>query len=58
MSCSTMTTVIPIRRRMSSIRNRMSRVSSGESPEAGSSMRISFGSMASARPTSTTLRTP
>ena len=43
---------------MSSIQNAMSSVSSGLSPDDGSSSSISFGSVASARPSSTTLRTP
>ena len=43
---------------MSSIQNRMDTTSSNDSPEAGSSSRISRGSIASARPISTTLRIP
>ena len=43
---------------MSSIQNAMSSVSSTLRPEDGSSSSSSFGSMASARPSSTTLRTP
>ena len=58
MSCSTISTVMPSSRRMSSIQNAMSSLSSTFSPDDGSSSRISFGSVLSARASSTTLRTP
>src|SRR6185295_3457700 len=58
MSCSTISTVTPRWRLMSSIQNAMSSVSSGLRPEEGSSSSRSLGSVASARPSSTTLRTP
>jgi hypothetical protein len=58
MSCSTMSTVMPRSSRMSWIQKAMSPVSSTLSPEEGSSSSSSFGPTASARPSSTTLRTP
>src|SRR5436190_11270913 len=58
MSCSTISTVMPSSARMSSIQNAMSSLSSTFRPDDGSSRRISFGSVQSARASSTTLRTP
>ena len=58
MSCSTMITVMPRSFWMSSIQNARSRVSSGLSPEAGSSSSSRRGCVARARANSTTLRTP
>src|SRR5690606_34751015 len=58
MSCSTISTVMPRSSRMSWIQKAMSPVSSTFNPEEGSSSSSSFGSVASARASSTTLRTP
>jgi hypothetical protein len=58
MSCSTMSTVMPRPFWMSSIQKAMSLVSSGFRPEEGSSSSSSFGSVASARPSSMTFLTP
>ena len=58
MSCSTISTVMPSSCWMSWIQNAMSSVSSTLRPDDGSSSSSSFGSVHSARASSTTLRTP
>ena len=58
MSCSTISTVMPSRFRMSWIQKAMSSVSSTLRPDDGSSSSSSLGSVQSARASSVTLRTP